>query len=531
MLFAMTENSREIRLVVAAFAAAVILSNIALLDFYVGNVRELDGPGQVVQYAACATAITVLCAALIKWLLPNYPWWRVLLAVGLTVFVFCSYHVTKTIKWRGEGWWLAPVWIAITIAAGLMALVALRRSGAVSVILVLSLAFAAPAVARIVVNLVKTQGRAAASSEFVASAGRNRITPNIYWIVLDGYPRRDVLRDSFGFDNSGFVEMLATLDFAVLESSFSNFPVTAYSISSTLNMDYTVQTNGGQIEPFPLLDIYPMIRGKGRVVSRLKAAGYNYVHFENGYDYLTKCAIGERRCVKGKEGSGRLDELDVAILSNTPIIDLVTDFEEITGKADAPVFAWGGVDDLGAKLDAIEQTPAPFFLYAHVLAPHPPMRFRADCSALPAEPDLQAWNPAARPAFIDQLKCTNTQTETLLRRIVRADPAAIVILQSDHGTAFSGQFAKQPTDWSDADLHERFGALNAMRLPAECRGDLRQDLSLIDTFPLVFSCLTGEGLRPRPPRFFVTPYDGGLGSGRVVEYPAERVQGSLEVGH
>ena len=199
----------------------------------------------------------------------------------------------------------------------------------------------------------------------------------------------------------------------------------------------------------------------------------------------------------------------------------------MTGKADAPLFAWGGVDDLGAKLGVIQQTPAPFFLYAHVLAPHPPMRFRADCSARPAEPDLQAWNPAGRPAFVDQLRCTNAQAEILLQRIVRSDPAAILILQSDHGTAFNGQFAKPPTEWSDADLHERFGALNAMRLPAECRDKLRPDLTLIDTFPLVLSCLTGEEFQRQPPRFFVTPYDDSPDFGRAFEYPPDRVQAGL----
>lgn len=524
----MTARFSQILCLLAAFATAVILSNVALLDFYISNADELEGPAGVVRYAESAIGIVALSAALMKLLLPNFALWRILLAVGVTAFVFCSYHETKalqkTLVLSREGW-LALPWVIITITAGLIALVSLRRPAAVSVILILSIAFAAPSAVRAIALLAKSQGSQKSSNEFAASANRNRISPSIYWIVLDGYPRRDVLKDSFGFDNGGFLQTLGKLDFTVLERSFSNFPITAYSISSTLTMDYTVRTSGDEIQPIPINDLYPVIEGKGRVVSRLKAAGYNYVHFENGYDYLTRCAMGEPRCVRGKEG---LNELDVAILSNTPIIDLVTDFEKMTGKADAPLFAWGGVDDLGAKLSAIQQTPAPFFLYAHVLAPHPPMRFRADCSARPAEPDLQAWSPTARPAFIDQLRCTNAQTEILLRRIVRSDPGAIVILQSDHGTAFNGQFAKPPMDWSDVDLHERFGVLNAMRLPAECRNNLRPDLTLVDTFPLVLSCLSGEGFQRHKPRFFVTPYDDSPDFGRVFEYTPDRVQAGLE---
>jgi hypothetical protein len=292
----------------------------------------------------------------------------------------------------------------------------------------------------------------AASREPVAAAAGNRISPNIYWIVLDGYPRQDVLREEFGFDNSDFIGSLTSLGFLVLDHSRSNFPATGNSISSTLNMDYTIRTNGEGIEPLPLNDMYPIVRGQSRTVSRLKSAGYHYVHFENGYDYLTECDAAEPRCVRGNLG---LDELDTSVLSNTPIIDLIVDWEKLKGRFYEAPFAWGGVADLTAKIDVIRRTPSPFFVYAHVLAPHPPIRFRADCSFRPADLDLERWNPLARSAFIEQLKCVNTQTKALLQEIVQADAGALIILQSDHGTAFRNQFKKPPTEWTEADLHER----------------------------------------------------------------------------
>jgi hypothetical protein len=182
------------------------------------------------------------------------------------------------------------------------------------------------------------------------------------------------------------------------------------------------------------------------------------------------------------------------------------------------------VDELASKLNVIRAMPQPFVLYAHVLAPHPPIRFRSDCSFRAAEPNLRLWDAAARPAFVEQLRCVNTQALALLRSITDPDPGALIILQSDHGTAFRGQFAKAPTDWSDADLHERFGALNALRLPERCRAAAADDLTLVDTFPLVFSCLEGSEFKRHPPRFFVTPYDGATGPARTVEYPSERVR-------
>ncbi len=517
-------GGRDTLILIGSMAATIVLSTVALVDFYAMNARELMNATRVFHYAEATLAAVAICAGCLKLLLPRFPLWRALLATGLAIFVFNSYEEIEQLLRALKvplGGWLPLSWIAITLAVGALALVLLRHPTMVSVLLALSIAFSAPSVGRIGASLANEHRLQSAPNDPAATAVGNRISPNIYWVVLDGYPRQDVLQKDFAFDNGEFVRSLTSLGFAVLGRSLSNFPATMYSISSTLNMDYIVRANGDRIEPFPMKEMYSIVRGKSRTVSRLKAAGYNYVHFENGYDYLTKCDADEPRCVHGNVG---LDELDTAILSNTPIIDLIVYWQKLKDKLHSTPFAWGGVDDLTSKLDMIRKTPSPFFVYAHILAPHPPIRFRADCSFRPAEPDLQGWSAAARPAFVEQLECVNSQTLTLLRRVIRSDPAALIILQSDHGTAFNGQFEKPSADWLDADLQERFGVLNALRLPEQCRFNAASDLTLIDTFPLVLSCLTGDEFKRHSPRFFVTPYEDSREFGHVSEYLANRLQ-------
>ncbi|GLR90139.1 sulfatase-like hydrolase/transferase [Bradyrhizobium iriomotense] len=500
-----------------ALAAAIVLSTVPLLDFYAANMAELTSPSRVLRYAAATLAVAAIVATSLALLLRRIALWRILLATGLMVFVFFAYDVDLIHRELQShlGEWAPAAWIAAAIGTGVLALSLLRKPAVVTICLVVSLAFSAPSLARIATILTREHHAQALTATGSEPAARFRISPNIYWIVLDGYPRLDVLKDEFAFDNSDFIRSLATVDFVVLGKSRSNFPATVNSISSTLNSDYTVTGEGDALKPFPIEQMEALVRGKSRTVSRLASAGYTYVHFENGYDYLTECAPDVPKCVRGNLG---LDELDIAILSNTPIIDLVLRYQQ-----QAP-FAWGGVSDLTSKLEAIRSTPSPFFLYAHVLAPHPPIRFTATCGFRAADPDLQRWTPSARPAFIDQLRCTNSQALTLLQKIVRDDASALIILQSDHGTAFRGQFGKPPTDWSDADLHERFGALDAMRLPRQCRAAAADDLTLVDTFPLVFSCLADSTFERHSPRFFVTPYDDTADFGRAVEYPSERVR-------
>ena len=61
---------------------------------------------------------------------------------------------------------------------------------------------------------------------------------DIYYIVVDGYARSDILQEMFGFDNASFVSYLQEKGFVVPTSGHSNYPATPLSIASTLNMDY-----------------------------------------------------------------------------------------------------------------------------------------------------------------------------------------------------------------------------------------------------------------------------------------------------
>lgn len=57
--------------------------------------------------------------------------------------------------------------------------------------------------------------------------------PDIYYFVLDSYPRSDVIREKFNYDNSVFVDQLKTLGFFVADCSQSNYSSTTYSLSSS----------------------------------------------------------------------------------------------------------------------------------------------------------------------------------------------------------------------------------------------------------------------------------------------------------
>jgi hypothetical protein len=260
----------------------------------------------------------------------------------------------------------------------------------------------------------------------------------------------------------------------------------------------------------PLAELQRTVRGQNVVVNTFRAMGYRYVHFQNGYDNLTECPLEGAICIKGNvqsTGSAiQFDEFNIAVLSRTPLMDLIAMFTDADRSIENSMFLRGAVHEVTDRLSELPEGGAPFFLYAHILAPHPPIRFKRDCSVRAAAPDLLDWNAADKSAFIDQLICVNNEAVTLLDKVIERDPQAIIVLQSDHGTAFRGQFKKPFDAWDAADLKERFGALNALRMPDVCSEDTRGTVDLVNTFARVLNCVSDSHLPDKGARQFVVSH-------------------------
>ena len=63
-------------------------------------------------------------------------------------------------------------------------------------------------------------------------------SPDIYYILVDGYGRGDVLGDLYSLDNTQFLDDLAQQGFYVANQSHTNYIQSIYSISSALNFTF-----------------------------------------------------------------------------------------------------------------------------------------------------------------------------------------------------------------------------------------------------------------------------------------------------
>ena len=101
--------------------------------------------------------------------------------------------------------------------------------------------------------------------------------PDIYYIILDSYPRRDALSD---FDNTSFLRELERRVFYVASEEISNYDYSITSISSSLNMLYL--DNVGRRTPLTQDDLVNISQyhATGAI---LKCLGYTYAHLDSGY--------------------------------------------------------------------------------------------------------------------------------------------------------------------------------------------------------------------------------------------------------
>ena len=111
-----------------------------------------------------------------------------------------------------------------------------------------------------------------------------KATPDIYYIILDGYGRADMLQAVHGFNNSVFVDALEQRGFIVPSRSQANYPRTLLSLSSSLNMQYLETMSsvmGDSYLWWPIMDTVQ----QSEVRKVLQNWGYKTVFFASEWDY------------------------------------------------------------------------------------------------------------------------------------------------------------------------------------------------------------------------------------------------------
>ncbi len=343
-------------------------------------------------------------------------------------------------------------------------------------------------------------------------------TPNIFYIIIDGYPRSDAYTKISGLKNSSFLNHLEKLNFYVADKSIANYPMTYLSLSSSLNMDYHLKA--GDLPPATREPFYNTIQGNNSFVKFIKDLGYDYFHMGPGIWAGSECKQDPVFCINKNSNQSFLtmNETAQSFLEVTPILPIIKSLNKGPQNINSvrTIMNWLDLKETESK--------KPFFLFAHSFPPHPPYFYNDDCSERHQnEGDFVEW---VKSDFLNQIPCINTDIIKLVEYLNINDPKAIIIIQSDHGPGLSKQFDKPSIDdWTQAELIERYGVFNALKLPERCQKSLYPSMSPVNNLRVVKSCVYDSKTGLLNDKSFYTNYEKHPDSKRVIDVTSRAQSG------
>jgi hypothetical protein len=312
------------------------------------------------------------------------------------------------------------------------------------------------------------------------------IRHDIYYIILDGYARNDILRDFFDFDNTEFTGYLINKGFYIADKSQTNYPITILSLASSLNMEhllYLKKLIGCNSSDLSLLS---ETLHDNKVLRLLKSCGYKIVNIG---------AWGETRINKYADlnfyykGVNRFSVdffAEISILN--PFFRYLTLFSRRANAINYSV-------DMLARTYSIK---GPKFVFAHIFATHNIM-FDKNGEVMTLS---QAMNSGLltkqlqikkeeKEKYLNCVKLANKQIKYALAQILsNSSPSPIIVLQADHGPPLIS-LEEINTKMSKESLRMRMGILNAFYLPEVDKYSLYRTISPVNSFRLILNIYFG----------------------------------------
>jgi len=473
----------------------VLVTAIVLQPFVAfgeANRSQITQPARVVLYATITLALSLLVLVVVQQRASSGRD-RAAVVVGAVAASFLHFSALFDSNPRDESKLAVVllVWVLLTAGLGRVAHLVGANPNVRLALLLFVIALTALPAASLVAHAVEDDPAMALADPGPLATPAQR--PNVYWIVLDAFARPDAMDELIGLDPSPFVASLERDDFEVSRTSFSSYWETHMSLASTLQMDYVRQATTEIIDEFDAFG--PVVVGQNETLARFRRLGYHLAYGPAGFVEWSACREDlVDVCLPLVRPPRAVGELEESLLDLTPlgVLSLPTAYSTPRSFVD-------GLTEAGAQLER------PFFAFQHVLSPHWPYRYRADCSArdVPVD-DRRLTLEEQLDEYRTQVRCVAADTQEAVTRILEVDPSAIIIIQSDHGSRF--HWPTPRSEWTTLQAQERFAAFNAMRLPQPCRDGV-EGAPLVNTFRIVFACIEGRSPDLLEHRAFEHPND------------------------
>ncbi len=487
----MTKKVR-IPLVVHPFLFAVF----PVIALFTHNAKSLPlSPAEMVLPLAASLIVSALLFLLFRVLLKD-PLKAGLCVTILALWFFSFGHIVEKIAEITAGIYNRSLFFASLLLVALLGFLIIRSArnfrGITKFLNIVS-------VTLIVLNVLPAAriiNRSARSwtQEKVIPTEKPDVPPNIYYLVLDGYTRKDILEDIYGFDNSPFLDDLKGKGFYVASSSYSNYAHTHLSLASFLNFSYLD----------PLVDelgvhssernvLVKMIQ-ENQAMAVLKSQGYELFCITSGFEASEIQAVDRYIAFKRS-----LSEFQNVLLNTTPLplfLDMALKVSPFAIHRDRILKTFSTLQD------SVKET-GPFFLFVHLMCPHPPFVFGPNGE--PIEPDyyftlldasrMHGSNEAdIRDYIVDyrnQLAFLNGKLrETIDVILAESTAPCIFIIHADHGGRVYLSWEHPEASY----FKENLAILNTLYFPDGDYSLLHPGLSPVNNLRVLFDKYFGTDL-------------------------------------
>jgi hypothetical protein len=457
---------------------------VSLLGIYTGA-RLIASPAQMVRPLLVLWCILFLSSLLIKRWIRDPDWAAALLSILVFGLCFSKTHFTRL-----------GLLVFIFVFVGMISLWLLKKRNykynlsallTWAGLLILFSQIAALLIGFSSIPRSYFRSMNARSNNLAVPLGElPAIKPDIYYIILDGYPRADILRDIYQYDNSSFIQDLEELGFVVPSNSHSNYSRTSISVSTTLDMQYW-ESIAPDMQGAVYWWLVEPVMDHNRIRATLESIGYQSVSIATDWGITNNPTTD----IYLKPSPFILSDYENYLIGSTPLEFLYAPFERIAPVVNNDVhreFIMFNMDEL-KKLPAL---PGPKFVFSHIIAPHPPFVFDANGAPLDSKTSFTFDSPGGslytpeeyKRAYVEQVEFINKEIRLVIDELLgKSAIPPVIIIQADHGSAIHVDFY----DPQGSCMKERFSNFAAYYLPGTEPGVIPQDISPVNIFRIVLN--------------------------------------------
>lgn len=351
-------------------------------------------------------------------------WLLVLLNVGRLVPVIHTVNSQIGIRVIGPA-------VLVFLAAMTFGLSRLKEELLRDAVKVLSLALAAVILTSAVTGFIsggeqpeeEAEGTVAATERIDVRSAENTSRPNIYWIVADEYAGFQELEKYYHYDNSPFYNWLREKGFTVSEGSYNWSSSTFSILRDILNLGYRGKEERDKHEIVADPD--------QRFWNVLRDLGYGLYEAESNNKFRLANRLREAagdtapRTADGDAVPNLLLQYSILYRWENAVIDcLIPSLSKASAReAILDVLEW-------AEDPEHYRTEEACFSFIYVQCPHAPFFFDSEGNPVPEEHQTDFKD---HKYYLGQMNYISGRLQTVCDTIIREDPGAVIVLQSDHG--------------------------------------------------------------------------------------------------